>query len=175
MPAIKDVDALFSAARSAGIRIMPTLQSLGQLEKKYSPQTAKIIRETCQIMMSSYVAPLARETAEEISKILYNQTVQSGSVSTGNRGSKTVQMMAKPLMSPDEIINMEIGNFIVMKSGCRPMRTKLKYYKDYLPAFYDYPRTRQTESRLIDKMTTTVNDVKNISKKKVVLSKGMFS
>ena len=81
--------------------------------------------------------------------------------------------MAKPLMSPDDIINMEIGNFIVMKSGCRPMKTKLRYYKDYLPQFDDYIRTQKNEARVIDKMT--IDDVKNISKKKIVLSKGMFS
>lgn len=172
MPAIKDVDVLFSAARSAGIRIMPTLQSLAQLQKSYNQNTAKIIRETCQMTLTTYVAPMARETAEEISKVLGNRTVQSGSISAGRGGSRTTQMMGKPLMTSDEIMGMGIGNFICMKSGCRPMQTKLPYYKDYLRKCEDYTIAIRNDVVAIERMTE--EDVKNLSRSVCRLRVGMF-
>lgn len=172
MPAIKDVDVLFSAARSAGIRIMPTLQSFAQLQKSYNQNTAKIIRETCQTTLTTYVAPMARETAEEISKVLGNRTVQSGSISAGRGSSRTTQMMAKPLMAPDEVMGMPQGDFICMKSGCRPMYTKLPYFRDYLKGYEDYTIAVKNEVVPIQKMTE--EDVKSLSRAVYRMERGMF-
>ncbi|RPF47702.1 type IV secretion system protein VirD4 [Hydrogenoanaerobacterium saccharovorans] len=173
MPTIKNVDVLFSAARSAGIRIMPALQSLAQLQKSYNQTTAKIIRETCQITVTTYVAPQAYDSAKEISQILDNHTVQSGSVSMGKGGSQTVQMMAKPLLSAGEIIRIPFGEYIIIKSGgCPPMRTKLPYYADYLPKMENYNLNRRNEVSPIARMST--EDIKSIANTQFELTKGMF-
>ena len=37
-------------------------------------------------------------------------------------------MIEKPLMTPDELKSLPKGNFIVMKTGCYPMRVKLKLF-----------------------------------------------
>ena len=172
MPAIKDIDVLFSAARSAGIRLIPTLQSLAQLRKNYNDTTAKIIRETCQITMTTYVSPMARETAEEISKALGNRTVQSGSVSKGKGGSQTIQMMGRSLLSVEEIIHIPLGKYIVMKSGCRPIRTALPHYSDYLPPLSEYQLNHSISAEPLDRMSMA--DVTRLARTQFRLRRGMF-
>ena len=39
-------------------------------------------------------------------------------------------MAERALLSPDELKNLPKGNFIVMKTGVHPMRTKLQLYLD---------------------------------------------
>ena len=53
----------------------------------------------------------------------------SGSISRGkNDPSQSLQMIQRPLMTPDELKSLPKGNFIVSKTGCHPMRTKLKLF-----------------------------------------------
>ena len=37
-------------------------------------------------------------------------------------------MIERPLMTPDELKSLPKGNFIVMKTGCYPMKVKLKLF-----------------------------------------------
>ena len=56
----------------------------------------------------------------------------SGSVSRGkNDPSQSLQMMERPLMTPDELKSIPKGNFVVMKTGTHPMRTKLRLFLDW--------------------------------------------
>lgn len=132
MPAIKDVDVIFSAIRSRRVRIVIAIQSYTQLTKSYTRDKAKIIRECCQIVLFTYVSPAARDTAEELSKTLGNQTVMTGSVQTGRGTQSTRQMMSKPLLFPDDVITMGFSNFVVMKSGFKAMQTVLPFCTEYL-------------------------------------------
>ena len=69
------------------------------------------------------------QTAETLSKALGSRTVLSGSVSRGkNDPSQSLQMMERPLMTPDELKSMPKGEFIVMKTGTHPMISRLKLY-----------------------------------------------
>lgn len=53
----------------------------------------------------------------------------SGSVNRGkNDPSQSLQMMERPLMTPDELKFMPKGEFIVMKTGAYPMKVKLKLF-----------------------------------------------
>ncbi len=45
-----------------------------------------------------------------------------------NDPSQSLQMMQRPLMTPDELKSLPKGNFIVSKTGCHPMKTKLKLF-----------------------------------------------
>lgn len=144
MPAVKDVDSLFTAGRSRGIRSLVALQSFSQMEHRYGRVKAQIIKDSCQIILFTFVSPAATATAEELSKSLGSQTVQSGSISRNDRGgsSTTINMVRKPLLSADEIIHMPRGNFVVMKAGVHPIRTKLPIYFSYLPKFKPYESPR---------------------------------
>lgn len=130
MPPIKDFSSLVTAARSRGIRFMIALQSLGQLNERYSDAQAKTIRQAFQMTMFSYQSPNAIETAQEFSNVLGSYTTTSGSVSRSDyrSDSSSVQLIQRKLMMPEEIINMPPGTWIIMKSGCHPLKTRLKLF-----------------------------------------------
>ena len=71
------------------------------------------------------------QTAEVLSKALGNQTVQGGSVNKGKDRSTSIQMMSRPLMTPDELKAIPKGEFVVMKTGTHPMRTRLRLFLDW--------------------------------------------
>jgi len=56
----------------------------------------------------------------------------SGSISRGkNDPSQSLQMMERPLMTADELKSIPKGNFVVMKTGTHPMRTRLRLFLDW--------------------------------------------
>ena len=130
MPAF-DVEALFSAGRSRGITLVPIIQSLAQLEKNYGREGAEILTDNCQDTIFGGFAPNS-QTAEQLSKSLGSRTVLSGSVSKGkNDPSQSLQMIERPLMTPDELKSIPQGSFVVMKTGTHPMQTKLRLFLDW--------------------------------------------
>lgn len=68
-------------------------------------------------------------SAEVLSKALGSRTVMSGSVSRSkNDPSQSLQMIERPLMTPDELKSLPKGTFVVMKTGFYPMKVKLKLF-----------------------------------------------
>ena len=66
-----------------------------------------------------------------LSKALGSRTVMSGSISKSkNDPSESLQMMERPLMTPDELKAIPKGSFIVMKTGFHPVQTQLRLYLD---------------------------------------------
>jgi type IV secretion system protein VirD4 len=92
---------------------------------------ASIIVDNCQDMVFGGFAPNS-ESAEVLSKALGNRTVMSGSVSRGkNDPGQSLQMIQRPLMTPDELKSMPKGRFIVTKTGVNPMRGTLKLFLEW--------------------------------------------
>ena len=80
------------------------------------------------------------QTAEVLSKALGSRTVMSGSVSKGggkDSASRSLQMMERPLMTPDELKSIPKGQFVVMKTGTHPMQTRLRLFLDWGISFGD--------------------------------------
>lgn len=128
IPKIQSAEMMFSASRSRNISIVAIIQSLAQLEKNYGKEGAAIIQDNCQDTLFGGFAPTS-ETAKVLSENLGYQTVLSGSVSKGkNDPSQSLQMIQRPLMTTDELKAMPKGNFILMKTGKNPMKTKLKIF-----------------------------------------------
>ena len=126
-----DVLPLFSAGRSRRLTLVPIIQSLAQLEKNYGKEGSEIIQDNCQDTIFGGFAPNS-QTAEVLSKALGNRTVLSGSVSRGkNDPSQSLQMMERPLLTPDELKSIPKGNFIVQKTGQHPMRTRLRLFLEW--------------------------------------------
>jgi len=126
-----DILPLFSAGRSRKLTLVPIIQSLAQLEKNYGKEGAEIISDNCQDTIFGGFAPNS-QTAEVLSKALGEQTVMSGSVSKGkDSSSQSVQMIGRPLMTPDELKALPKGDFIVMKTGTHPMKTHLHLFLDW--------------------------------------------
>ncbi len=72
------------------------------------------------------------QTAEVLSKALGSRTVMSGSISRGkNDTSQSLQMIERPLMTPDELKSIPKGHFIVMKTGTHPMQTRLRLFLEW--------------------------------------------
>ena len=126
-----DVLPLFSAGRSRRLTLVPIIQSLAQLEKNYGKEGSEIIQDNGQDTIFGGFAPNS-QTAEVLSKALGNRTVLSGSVSRGkNDPSQSLQMMERPLLTPDELKSIPKGNFIVQKTGQHPMRTRLRLFLEW--------------------------------------------
>ena len=69
------------------------------------------------------------QTAEALSNALGSWTVLTGSISKGkDNNTQSLQKAERALLSPDEQKNLPKGDFIVMKTGTHPMRTKLQLY-----------------------------------------------
>ncbi|WP_300346188.1 type IV secretory system conjugative DNA transfer family protein [uncultured Oscillibacter sp.] len=130
MPAF-DILPLFSAGRSRKLTLVPIIQSLAQLEKNYGKEGAEIIQDNVQDTIFGGFAPNS-QTAEVLSKALGSRTVLSGSISKGkNDPSQSLQMIERPLMTPDELKSIPKSRFVVMKTGSHPTQTRLRLFLDW--------------------------------------------
>ena len=128
LPKIESAEMMFSASRSRRLQIVPIIQSFAQLDKNYGKEGAEIIVDNTQLTIFGGFAPNS-SSADILSKALGNRTVMSGSVSRGkNDPSQSLQMIERPLLTPDELKSMPKGQFVVMKTGVHPMRVKLKLF-----------------------------------------------
>lgn len=128
LPKIESAEMMFSASRSRRLQIVPIIQSFSQLEKNYGKEGAEIIVDNTQLTLFGGFAPNS-SSAEVLSKALGSRTVMSGSVSRSkNDPSQSLQMIERPLLTPDELKSLPKGDFIVMKTGVHPMRVHLKLF-----------------------------------------------
>lgn len=128
LPKIESAEMMFSASRSRRLQIVPIIQSFSQLDKNYGKEGAEIIVDNTQVTLFGGFAPNS-SSAETLSKALGSRTVMSGSVSRSkNDPSQSLQMIERPLLTPDELKSMPKGHFVVTKTGVHPMRVKLKLF-----------------------------------------------
>ena len=128
LPKIESAEMMFSASRSRRLQIVPIIQSFSQLDKNYGKEGSEIIVDNTQVTLFGGFAPNS-SSAETLSKALGSRTVMSGSVSLGkDNHSESLQMMERPLLTPDELRNLPKGDFVVMKTGVHPMRVHLKLF-----------------------------------------------
>ena len=74
-------------------------------------------------------------------------------------------MAERALLSPDELKNLPKGNFIVMKTGTHPMRTKLQLYFKWGISFeepYQVPERAQREVYYAGKEELLMNIKKSL-------------
>lgn len=156
-----DILPLFSAGRSRRLTLVPIIQSLAQLEKNYGKEGCEIIQDNCQDTIFGGFAPNS-QTAEVLSKALGSRTVLSGSVSRGkNDPSQSLQMIERALLTPDELKSIPKGNFVVMKTGTHPMRTRLRLFTEWGITF-EKPYVVQERSQRKVKYANRVELMKNI-------------
>jgi type IV secretory pathway TraG/TraD family ATPase VirD4 len=104
-PPLPDIDAIVSVARSRGMRFHFFIQSFAQLNNVYGKDVAQIILDNCGLV---YLKTNTQETAESISKRLGKKTIESNSLSRSlNKndldGKESISLMARDLLTPDEI------------------------------------------------------------------------
>ena len=160
-----DILPLFSAGRSRKLTLVPIIQSLAQLEKNYGKEGAEIIGDNCQDTIFGGFAPNS-QTAETLSKALGSRTVLTGSISKGkDSNSQSLQMAERALLSPDELKSLPKGEFVVMKTGTHPMRTKLQLYFKWGIKFeepYQTPERAQREVYYAGKEELLMNIKKSL-------------
>ena len=108
---IPNMSSKLTVAGSRNIRFNLFIQSFKQLEEKYGKEVASIIRYNCENWI--YLQTDDMETLEEISKRLGKFTTSSysissnqnnnGSISTSTSSGSSVNLIARDLLSPDEI------------------------------------------------------------------------
>ena len=145
-----DILPLFSAGRSRLLTLVPLIQSMDQLVKNYGKEGASILMDNCQDVICGGFAPNS-EAAETFSKALGSRTVLSGSVSRGkNDLSQSLQMMERPLLTADELKSIPKGSFIVQKTGCHPMRTRLRLFLEWGITFEEEYRVKEQSARRVN-------------------------
>ena len=88
-------------------------------------------------------------------------------------------MAERALLSPDELKNLPKGDFIVMKTGTHPMRTKLQLYFKWGISFeepYQVPERVQREVYYAGKEELLMNIQKSLAAKQapVMPAKGDY-
>ena len=150
IPKIESAEMMFSASRSRRVSIVAIIQSFAQLEKSYGREGSAIIIDNCQDTVFGGFAPNS-ESAQILSKALGSKTVMSGSVSRGkNDPSQSLQMIERPLMTPDELKSMSKGHFIVTKTGAYPMRTRLKLFLEWGIVFGKPYEIAEQSARIVE-------------------------
>ena len=131
LPKIESAEMMFSASRSRRLQIVPIIQSFAQLEKNYGKEGSDVIIDNTQLTIFGGFAPNST-SAEVLSKALGSRTVMSGTVSQSkDNPSQSLQMIERPLMTPDELKNLPKGTFVVMKTAHHPMKVKLKLFFEW--------------------------------------------
>lgn len=149
LPKIESAEMMFSASRSRRLQIVPVIQSFAQLEKNYGKEGAEIIVDNTQLTIFGGFAPNS-SSAEVLSKALGSRTVMSGSVSRGkNDPSQSLQMIERPLMTPDELKSMPKGQFVVMKTGVYPMKVRLKLFFKWGIKFHEEYAVEENGNRKV--------------------------
>ena len=168
MTKFEDAEMMFSAGRSRGIFQVPMIQSLSQLEKNYGKDGAEIIEDCCQNILFGGLSPLC-SSAEKLSQSLGNQTIMSGSISHNFNHSRlssgtSYQMIKRPLMTADELKNMEKGKWILEKTGFHPMQTTMDRFERWKIQMDD-PYTLKTSAVQTVYYATRAELFENVQKK----------
>jgi type IV secretion system protein VirD4 len=130
-PPLADIEAIVSVARSRGMRFHFFIQSFAQLNNVYGKDVAQIILDNCGLV---YLKTNTQDTAEEISKRLGKKTIESNSISqsvslTDYNGNKSTSLMARDLLTPDEIKQLHYKMIIFPIIGYPIFRDTILYTK----------------------------------------------
>lgn len=118
---------IWDACAEYGIRNCEDAEDFNNLLRGLGQDAMDIVDNT-QITLFGGFAPNS-SSADTLSKALGSRTVMSGSVSRSkNDPSESLQMMERPLLTPDELKSLPKGDFVVMKTGVHPMRVHLKLF-----------------------------------------------
>ena len=129
---IPDFDKKISTSRSRGISFSVILQNLDQLEAIYEKSNETIIGN-CDTHV--FLGSNSQKTVEYFSKALGEKTISHESIST-NRDkehkktgtSDSDQIMARALMTPDELRRMNNDLCIIFEKGVKPVKANKFYY-----------------------------------------------
>lgn len=155
------IESIISVARSRGLRYHLFIQSLSQLDNVYGKEVAQIILDNSGL---AYLKTNTMDTAEAISKRLGKKTIESNSISqsvslTNYNGNKSTSLIARDLLTPDEVKNLHYKTIIFPNIGYPIFRDTVIYSKI---SCYSKGEIERTITPLVDLKDTyfTVEDIK---------------
>ena len=129
---IPDFDKKISTSRSRRISFSVILQNIDQLEAVYE-KSYETIMGNCDTHV--FLGSNSYKTVEYFSKALGEKTIERDSISVNRdrqnwRTGKSVsdQVMARALMTPDELRRMDNDLCIIYEKGIKPVKANKFYY-----------------------------------------------
>ena len=129
---IPDFDKKISTSRSRGISFSVILQNVDQLEAVYE-KSYETIMGNCDTHV--FLGSNSFKTVEYFSKALGEKTIERDSVSINRdrqnwKTGKSVsdQVMARALMTPDELRRLDNDLCIIFEKGIKPVKANKFYY-----------------------------------------------
>ena len=155
------IESIISVARSRGLRYHLFIQSLSQLDNVYGKEVAQIILDNSGL---AYLKTNTMDTAEAVSKRLGKKTIESNSISqsvslTNYNGNKSTSLIARDLLTPDEVKNLHYKTIIFPNIGYPIFRDTVIYKK---LSCYSSGELERKITPLVDLSNTyfTVEDIK---------------
>lgn len=124
----------FSYVAGYGLRLLPVLQSPAQLRAAYGPDLAEDIIANCGAEV--VFAPKDLKVAQALSERLGSYTYEAASHSRPaglSRGARSLTFAGqrRPLMLPQELLQMSPRRLLVLRAGLPPIAgRKLRYYRE---------------------------------------------
>ena len=129
---VPDFDKKISTSRSRKISFSVILQNIDQLEAVYE-KSYETIMGNCDTHV--FLGSNSYKTVEYFSKALGEKTIERDSISINRdrqnwKTGKSVsdQVMARALMTPDELRRMDNDDCIIYEKGIKPVKAKKFYY-----------------------------------------------
>ena len=120
LPEIKDVEAMYGAARSRGIHMYCFFQSFAQLVQKYEVEGAKIIQDNSTHTI--YLGSKLKEVADDFEKIAGNELYYD---------RKEKDWKTRPVVTSEKLQKFEKGRSLVTALEWNPYISKLPPYSHY--------------------------------------------
>ena len=132
---ISELSKKLTVARSRLIRFFMVIQDYNQLQETYKEQAGTIKANAGNIV---YLLTNDYQTAREISNRIGKYTISTTRTSSSNRYGKIdfnlssdTSLTGRDLKTPDELINLQFGEAIILRTRMDPIKSNLKQIKDY--------------------------------------------
>ena len=132
---ISELSKKLTVARSRKIRFYMVIQDYNQIQETYKEMAGTIkanAGNTVYLLTNDY------NTAREISNRMGRYTTITTRTSTSNRYGKAdfnlssdTSLTGRDLRTPDELMNVKVGDAIILRTRMSPIKTKLKQLSDY--------------------------------------------
>lgn len=145
LPEIKDIEAIYGAARSRRVRINAFVQTFEQLEDKYEEKVAKIIEDNSTNVI--YLGSQSVSTRERFSELAGNEIYWD---------RKSKEYKQRPIITPERLKSFEKGRSLINTIEWNSFIAKLP------PAtLYNFIHEPNWESPYIDKPEAQYFNIRN--------------
>lgn len=131
LPQLPDFDKVLAVGRGKGIRVVMALQAKDQLDARYGPQLANVMRNSCNTWV--YLGSNDLDTARLVSEMAGQTTAQTTSRTSGGSGpeQRTISDTGKALITVDDLLRWPWGEALVLQRGELPARSPCRRFDEW--------------------------------------------